>query len=93
MDAITTCICGRGKEMNQQKLFEMFADLIYDYKSAEENLIWETSGNIERAEKKLEREVAERIENFKAELNSSEWIPCSGCADCTHKECEHYGNI
>lgn len=22
-----------------------------------------------------------------------EWIPCSGCADCTHKECEHYGNI
>jgi hypothetical protein len=22
-----------------------------------------------------------------------DWIPCSGCADCTHKECEHYGNI
>ena len=31
----------------------------------------------QRAENKLEREVAERIENFKAELNSSEWIPCS----------------
>ena len=63
--------------MNKQKLFEMFADLIYDYKRAEESLIWETSYNIKRAENKLEREVAERIENFKAELNSSEWIPCS----------------
>ena len=21
------------------------------------------------------------------------WIPVSGCADCTHKECEHYGDI
>ena len=23
----------------------------------------------------------------------TKWIPCSGCADCTHKECEHCGNI
>lgn len=21
------------------------------------------------------------------------WIPCSGCKDCQHKECEHYGKI
>ena len=21
------------------------------------------------------------------------WIPCSGCKDCQHKECEHYGEI
>lgn len=19
------------------------------------------------------------------------WIPCKGCKDCIHKECEHYG--
>ena len=24
---------------------------------------------------------------------TSEWIPVSESADCTHKECEHYGNI
>lgn len=22
-----------------------------------------------------------------------EWIPCSGCSDCKHKECEHHGKI
>ena len=21
------------------------------------------------------------------------WIPCSGCADCEHKECENYGKV
>lgn len=21
------------------------------------------------------------------------WIPCSGCKDCQHKECEHYGKV
>ena len=21
------------------------------------------------------------------------WIPCSGCSDCKHKECEHHGKI
>ena len=22
-----------------------------------------------------------------------EWIPCSGCIDCKHKECENYGKV
>ena len=21
------------------------------------------------------------------------WIPCSGCKDCQHKECEHHGKV
>lgn len=21
------------------------------------------------------------------------WIPCSGCSDCQHKECKHYGKV
>lgn len=21
------------------------------------------------------------------------WIACSGCKDCMHKECEHYGKV
>lgn len=33
------------------------------------------------------------VELAKTAPKVSEWIPCSGCADCTHKECEHYGNI
>ena len=35
------------------------------------------------------------IEIFKqtaAEYNN-EWIPCHGCADCEHKECENYGKV
>ena len=27
-----------------------------------------------------------------AEYNDG-WIPCDGCADCNHKECEHYGKV
>ena len=26
-------------------------------------------------------------------VGSNGWIPCSGCADCNHKECEHYGKV
>lgn len=33
------------------------------------------------------------IECMEEQPKVGEWTPCSGCADCTHKECEHYGNI
>ena len=26
-------------------------------------------------------------------VGSNGWILCSGCADCNHKECEHYGKV
>ena len=26
-------------------------------------------------------------------LNANKWIPCSGCVDCIHKECEHHGEV
>ena len=25
--------------------------------------------------------------------NQTVWIPCSGCIDCKHKECENYGKV
>ena len=28
-----------------------------------------------------------------AEKYNNGWIPCSGCADCEHKECENYGKV
>ena len=30
---------------------------------------------------------------YKNKIAVGEWISVSGCADCTHKECEHYGGI
>ena len=27
------------------------------------------------------------------EENHNCWIPCSGCIDCKHKECENYGKV
>ena len=28
-----------------------------------------------------------------AEKYNNGWIPCSGCNDCKHKECENYGKV
>ena len=28
-----------------------------------------------------------------AEQYNNGWIPCNGCADCEHKECENYGKV
>ena len=30
---------------------------------------------------------------YKNKIAIGEWVSVSGCADCTHKECEHYGNV
>ena len=32
-------------------------------------------------------------EGVEAKACNDGWIPCSGCKDCQHKECEHYGKI
>ena len=39
--------------------------------------------------------VKQEAEKFGTDTNvgSKGWIPCSGCADCNHKECEHYGKV
>ena len=39
--------------------------------------------------------VKQEAEKFGRDTNvgSNGWIPCSGCADCNHKECEHYGKV
>ena len=30
---------------------------------------------------------------IKRQPKVGEWIPCSGCIDCKHKECENYGKV
>ena len=38
-------------------------------------------------------ENAIEIVKHDAEQYKCGWIPCSGCADCEHKECENYGKV
>lgn len=33
------------------------------------------------------------IECIEDQPKVGEWIPCSGCIDCKHKECENYGKV
>ena len=37
---------------------------------------------------KVIKETVKEIEE-----NHNDWIPCSGCIDCKHKECENYGKV
>ena len=30
---------------------------------------------------------------FGVEDDNNGWIPCSGCIDCKHKECDHHGKV
>ena len=36
---------------------------------------------------------AKEIVKQEAEKYNNGWIPCSGCIDCEHKECENYGKV
>ena len=44
-------------------------------------------------------EVADLVDDLidivkqEAEQYNNGWIPCSGCIDCKHKECENYGKV
>lgn len=42
--------------------------------------------------KKIVKELAEE-HNGNLSENLTGWIPCSGCNDCQHKECEHHGKV
>lgn len=36
---------------------------------------------------------AKEIVQEVAEEYNGGWVPCSGCKECHHKECEHYGEV
>lgn len=40
---------------------------------------------------KIEVQLAEEMVVAKNAITT--WIPCSGCEDCQHKECEHNGKV
>lgn len=37
--------------------------------------------------------LKERYRKGYEDASNDRWIPCSGCKDCQHKECEHYGKV
>ena len=37
-------------------------------------------------------DVIEIVQDVAEEYNGG-WIACSGCKECHHKECEHYGEV
>ena len=37
-------------------------------------------------------EAIEIVKQEEEKYNNG-WIPCSGCNDCKHKECENYGKV
>ena len=42
------------------------------------------------SEEVTEAEIDALVE---AKEHNDGWIPCSGCSDCKHKECENYGKV
>ena len=38
------------------------------------------------------KEMLEIVQEVAEEYNCG-WIACSGCKECHHKECEHYGEV
>lgn len=74
---------------------EVFSKIIEELKS--EAKMWEDSGieYKDKCEIAVGRGLRNAIEIVKqeAEKYNNGWIPCSGCADCEHKECENYGKV
>ena len=52
-----------------------------------------TFGDYEGTDYYIKKSDAIEIVKQEAEQYKGGWIPCSGCADCEHKECENYGKV
>lgn len=74
---------------------EVFEKIIENMKADAER--WEDSGKEykDKCEIAVGRGLRNAIEIVKqeAEEYNNGWIPCSGCVDCEHKECENYGKV
>lgn len=70
-----------------EKILEMLEELIEKtyYSATEGNRNTGIKNSAYHKVKKIVQEVEE-------EYNGG-WIPCSGCKECRHKECEHYGEV
>lgn len=74
------CKVGDKLEFEVVSITDIFSTIHYSMQSNDINVLFKNSNPNQ--------------ENWKPKMAEvMQWIPCSGCADCKHKECEHYGNI
>lgn len=70
---------------------EMWSDSNDDYFSGKEYAYDDSMIIVNQLAEETIHESSSKSENVLE--SSSGWIPCSGCKDCKHKECEHYGKV
>ena len=76
---------------------EVFSKIIEELEE-NQTIVFNLGGGKPKQSIDLERAieiVKQEAEKFGTDTNvgSNGWIPCSGCADCEHKECENYGKV
>ena len=76
---------------------EVFSKIIEELEE-NQTIVFNLCGGKPKQSIDLERAieiVKHEAEKFGTDTNvgSDGWIPCSGCADCEHKECENYGKV
>ena len=72
-----------------------FEKIIEKLESLEKVFIKGNSHNVAAGISRAIEIVKQEAEKFGRDTNvgSNGWIPCSGCSDCEHKECENYGKV
>ena len=72
-----------------EKAFEKILDRFGELHERYVNQYGVVGGNPRAFSVKECMEIVQEV----AEEYKGGWIPCSGCKECHHKECEHYGEV
>ena len=72
-------------EEKKRNKYQRFADGSNFDGWNEEDIKYSAKAEMCEELKEIVQEVAEEYKGG--------WIPCSGCIDCKHKECENYGKV
>ncbi len=76
-----------GEMIDEKKLLQELDALPYihgryDHKNANRDFIYGNESMYEMV-----------VDKINDQPKVGEWIPCSGCKSCQHKECEHNGKV
>lgn len=70
-----------------QEVFEKIIEKLEE----NQTIVFNLGGGKPKQSIDLERAI-EIVKQEAGQYNNG-WIPCSGCVDCKHKECENYGKV
>lgn len=91
MKEFTEKLIGRLEETDFNDIQMVVSEVLKKYGFPKESIIqdeiWDALDELST------NKFAIKIVNKLAEEYNNGWIPCSGCKDCQHKECEHYGKV